>query len=553
MPIRSHLAFYNKKDRPWPNQRLKRAIIIGHTSTGTSKIWVRVGRPGKCCLLLSPNAFSTDSSLQLEVSGNELLLKGENTPTLAPEIVYSSHHRMCYSTDLTHVFNANGLEPNTRYYCAVFLASEDSSIFNIEINDGCSFKTLPMSPPDEFSFGLFSCHMPYEDKDVADAEMWQCFYEALSSNNARFLIGGGDQVYADVRGVPEIDIWEWLKKNIDENPTLEEMRSWYRDIYRGYWGFDSLQKVFASFPTYMTWDDHEIKDGWGSYTEDQLSDELDTLFRWEDKEKNLRLAYRMFEAAKLSYIEYQHSHNPDTDHGVFDFPLKNSGGDFYVLDARGCRDFEKDTNRILGREQTNRLMDWLEALQPSASGLPIFLVASIPFVHYRDFVMRLIEWIPITGGKGDAAARDHWLHEKHSDEINPIVNALFEVSDRTWRPLVILSGDVHVGTVFKLNHEGYPNAKVFQVTSSGITTYARINKYKLVKANLQHTIKREGEMGKTGVTYKLLYNYIQNNFGIIKLRLEDEKLKNLFVEIHGQSEETGFHEHHCIDLLSLPE
>ena len=48
-------------------------------------------------------------------------------------------------------------------------------------------------------------------------------------------------------------------------PDEEEMLSWYRDIYRGYWGFESVQRVFESFPTYMIWDDHEIVNGWGSY------------------------------------------------------------------------------------------------------------------------------------------------------------------------------------------------------------------------------------------------------------------------------------------------
>lgn len=546
--IRPSLEFYDEKKRPWPNERLERAIIVGHTTVDTAKIWVRVSVPGHYYLLVSPNAFPSDPSLKLEVSEDPLQLRKEDRTVIKPEIAYSGNHDIGKSTDLTHVFKVNKLKTNARYYCAVFLASDDSSAFDVEVNNGDSFKTLPEETPEEFSFGLFSCHMPYPSKEAVDVRMWKHFYNVLSSNNARFLIAGGDQVYTD--GIPELSIWEWLKENVNENPTLEEMRSWYRDIYRGYWGFCFLQKIFASFPTYMTWDDHDIKDGWGSYKTGELSRELNTFFRWDNQKKNLRLAYQMFEAAKLTYDEYQHSHNPDTHKGVLDFPIKNAGGDFYVLDARGCRDFQRSKNRILGLDQTNRFMDWLSNLQPSEFGLPIFLVASVPFVHLRDFVAKLLDWFPILGGQDDV--RDHWLHKEHRSEINPIVNALFETSDRTQRPLVILSGDVHVGTVFKLKHKDYPNANVSQVTSSGITTYARMNQYKMIIDNLHNTIRPEGEVGETGVQYKLLHSYIQNNVGLIKLRLKNNKLHNLFVQIHGKSTEAPkLSEYYSIDLLPL--
>jgi len=46
-------------------------------------------------------------------------------------------------------------------------------------------------------------------------------------------------------------------------------------------------------------------DGWGSRSRDELSDELDTWYEWENKNKNLILADTMFDAAKIVYDQYQ--------------------------------------------------------------------------------------------------------------------------------------------------------------------------------------------------------------------------------------------------------
>lgn len=41
------LAFYDREDHPWRNPLLERTAIIGHTTTDTCKVWVRVRGAGK--------------------------------------------------------------------------------------------------------------------------------------------------------------------------------------------------------------------------------------------------------------------------------------------------------------------------------------------------------------------------------------------------------------------------------------------------------------------------------------------------------------------------
>ena len=164
-------------------------------------------------------------------------------------------------------------------------------------------------------------------------------------------------------------------------PDERSMRSWYRDIYRGYWGFEGVRRVLDSYPTYMIWDDHEIGDGWGSHylADDGPDDGLARILPdLEDKgltrDDGRRLVRRMFRAACHVYREYQHSHNPSTDAHVWDYSFTRGGAAFYVLDGRGHRDIERDGFRILGEAQFRRFEAWAEALDPEET--PFMFVVS---------------------------------------------------------------------------------------------------------------------------------------------------------------------------------
>ncbi len=93
--------------------------------------------------------------------------------------------------------------------------------------------------------------------------------------------------------------------------------------------------MFDSFPTYMIWDDHEIGDGWGShYFEDGAArDGLrrmlpDLEARGLDYEDGMALVRRMFRAARHTYAEYQHSHNPPTEEEQLDYAFRRGGCGF---------------------------------------------------------------------------------------------------------------------------------------------------------------------------------------------------------------------------------
>ena len=134
------------------------------------------------------------------------------------------------------------------------------------------------------------------------------------------------------------------------------------------------------------------------------------------------------------------------------------------------------------------------------------------------------------------------------------MNLCFDTAKKTGRPLVFLSGDVHVGAIFSLKDPAHSEAKVYQVTSSAIS-YAALNDRtrawlgKAVKTTGKLKVNEEGE--GTEIVYQNHFIYVQNNIGIIDVRMDEEKTTNIYITIVGQDGDTGVTESKRIDLLKL--
>lgn len=549
------LSFYNRKSRPWLNEPLDRAAIVGHTTTKSAKIWVRMKEPGRYILLISEqeiyekNVLATKGAVSKKGNGQFVVM---HLDSQKPVTLYDRYSfTLNYDTDNTHVIQVLNLKEATYYHYAIAKLAdtqEDSGIsdFEWELGHEKALSFLTMSEKiDDFSFGLYSCHMPYAHgifEDKVDAHLWNDFARELKRESARFVIGAGDQVYVD--GNKKVNIWRWLEKVRDLKPTNGDMVSWYRDIYRGYWGFPKLQEVYQSYPNYMMWDDHEIMDGWGSYNKKELSQKLDTAFRWEDVSDNFNLADRMFTAAKQVYMEYEHSHNPPTKNKVWDYQFKGCGADFFVLDMRGHRTVSK----ILGKDQHARLYKWLESLKEQKKNpLPIFIVSPVPVVHLKDIAMNIADWAVLFGTRDDV--RDHWEHKSHTNELNLFLEASFSTADKLSRPLVFLSGDVHVGLIAKISSRSYPKVKAYQVTSSGIS-YEGLNS--VSRMALEASAKVKGYVkGNKDYLYNRHWIYAGNNFSLIRVRQEEGQLMEIEVSIQGNTGEEESLQTYRVNLLSL--
>ncbi len=482
-------SFIYKTARPWPNRRLKRAAIVGHVTPTTVRIWFRTSRPGSYCLMLweagSGEGRGRDAALR------EAFQEG---PDLAFEEVRDlegvrreAFDVLDWSRDTTAVLDLDGLVPGSEYGYALWSFDEGRVVVGQDrigrSADGRrlhhAFRTLPLpSPTEPVTFGLYSCHRPYQDSLFGDArvgsmEIWYHFAAVLEQRRegVAYVLGGGDQVYCD--GVGGLDIWKYLDgvmavEGGEVAPSVDVMKSWYRDIFRGYWGFPSVQRVFARFPQYMIWDDHELGDGWGSHRledEDGLLKVLPSFAREGLSEEAAReLIARMGEAGFAVYDEYEHSHNPPTPEGRWDYSLQAGSTATYVLDGRGHRETSAGGATILGKPQMRRFKRWLEAVDPDRTPF-VFVVSSVPVLHLSSMAANmdgLADHLP--GGLGDDL-RDSWEHSAHDIERKELLDAVFAAAARGLRP-VFLSGDVHIAAAFRMQRGA---ETVYQVTSSALS------------------------------------------------------------------------------------
>ena len=476
-------SFVFKTDRPWPNPALEVAAVVGHATPTSVRLWLRTGRLGNFTLLLYVTDEETDAGARsaLKESLGRVPLSPDEAEASLPGASRTDFAIEDKKSDTTIVLDLEDLVPDTRYGYA--LHSRDEERVLLGHNRLRSFRTPPRYDERRpFQFALFSCHMPYRKSglfgkrtEVCNLEMWDYLGSSLERHAGEIdlVIAGGDQCYTD--GVPTLNIWRYLNRRMRREgeellPDEESMLSWYRDIYRGYWGFQSVQQVFDSFPTYMIWDDHEIGDGWGSHYFRENGDGLRRLLP-DLQEKRLsdadgrELAARMFRMATKAYEEYEHSHNPPTEEGVLDYSFRRGGCAYYVLDGRGQRDIDRDSFRILGRQQFERFAAWAAALNPEDTGF-LFVVSAVPLLHTRAGLVNADErWVIQQAGLGDDL-RDSWEHELHDEERGALLDVLFEAVGRGMR-VCVLSGDVHVSAVFSI--EDAESRRIYQLTSSAIT------------------------------------------------------------------------------------
>ncbi len=499
-------SFVYRGERPWPVPRLKKASIVGHTTADSSKIWFRTAELGDFRVVVNPQGEPHQSEQASAALDNIKLSDDELNQVIegCSKDGGQSHPFSVsdYADDTTYVVSLANLQPNALYrYWLLKKEGESDSWITVLGADkigafreqrGLSFRTLSASRDSAFSFALYSCHNPFveagffalSDKlTVKRMDSWSAFAKTLwryshvrDDKRLAFVIAGGDQAYTD--GREAISIWEYLYSRMrkDTNgellPSAGTMLTWFRDIYRGYWGFPEVREVFANYPTYMIWDDHEIGDGWGSFDPPGQSNPHPIYKKLKDanldEADGTVLLERMFDAAKEAYTEYEHSHNPDTPKGKYYYNFKHGMASYFVLDGRGKRNVGNKEYRIHGEEQIRDFRNYVEALDAGTCKF-LFVVSAVPVLHLTKKVVQQEDKLIYGAFKGETRddLRDGWEHELHDKERKEFKEILWKAAKKGIR-VAILSGDVHASAAFRFEKEGV-DLPIYQLTSSAIT------------------------------------------------------------------------------------
>lgn len=340
--------------------------------------------------------------------------------------------------------------------------------------------------------------------------------------NQRFhlLLMGGDQIYFD-------SIWEDLKPlkkwiglsrneqlNYPVSATLDKsIEDYYIRLYscrwlpieRTPWGAKEKSldaaDAMARMPTVMMWDDHDIFDGWGSYSaEMQRSPLFQRLFY------HARRAFWIFQMQHA--IEHLPELKPRTDIDVrSDSPifepipwakvLKTDSLALSILDGQPGFTFthavgpvqlivadmrtERSHNQVLGPETWKTLQLRLsqvpanERKHPGTGCQHLLFMSSVPVVHPK-----LSTAEAFMDGFGsdhvlDSSAddlKDHWTNDDHEGERKRLIETLLKVAKEKSLRVTIVSGDVHVaawGVTYRKDVEPKDNwAQIQQLTSTAV-------------------------------------------------------------------------------------
>lgn len=333
-------------------------------------------------------------------------------------------------------------------------------------------------------FGVVSCnHMATEAYASADEReaMWRRLGTELARRDGALLLAVGDQAYCDEA---------FHAGGSRAFPPL--LRRHYWKAYRTHWDWRAIRSVLSRTPTCMIWDDHEIRNGWGSAARDARS---------ADRRARFRVAREIYRA-------YQHAHNPPPaapfTRADLCYGFRYGDVGFLVLDLRGRRDVTRRRDPVLGAAQWRKIRAWLAREAPELGAL--FVVSSVPPIHVKS---RLVE----LGSSFVTDLADQWTTDANLPELRRLVRLLLDCQNERDIPVVVLGGDVHVGAYAEIHSSRPEHARrpvLCQLTASPVSNQP-------VGDVLMSQIRGESFAVDDGLRATVRFACNERNFGLVAL------------------------------------
>jgi len=313
--------------------------------------------------------------------------------------------------------------------------------------DGVVIPALGQSP----RIAFFSCNGVQDPKDWTTQPEMEVLWERMHARHEagvqpdrsggpyHVLLGGGDQIYcdsvwADVEKLRKLDSWNARKKARVTPSLVRALEKHYGKLYLR-WHASWFSELHSRVPGLYTWDDHDIFDGWGSYSDDlQRSGLFQAIFQ------QARRAFMLFQLgggaeAGAPCLDASGAH--------FLQAIQLSDAlDVVVLDLRS----QRTSDAVMAEDQWKALGDHLAARSKRKStGAHLLVVSTIPVVYLNFAVATtFFDWLPWRQDLEDDL-RDQWEHKDHQEERSRLIMTLLNHAKETKSRVTLLSGDVHVG------------------------------------------------------------------------------------------------------------
>lgn len=320
-----------------------------------------------------------------------------------------------------------------------------------------------------FSFLAASCFLPwnYSEPTRKHTFIAQETTAVLRSLEARsraqqergtgpsFYLGLGDQLYVDPGADVKAEIAYLHGKHSEKmRGTLEETPLVLRTLYRYHFGLQPMDRAFSQIPSAMMWDDHDIRDGWGS-----------------QRDENGTGWVKYYGMVRESFLAFQGSRNPifapEKRAATTELPLKFSwgAGEFFILDGRSGRTIKDGKAQSYSPEQFGEVKNWLNALKERKGESLVFVFGfPVPLVGGEAISAKALAKTSFSISD-DTRERAYVIEE----ERNKLLAALLcHARAYPKHRLLILSGDVHYSGIQVIQEQNSDVVLGYEIVSSGL-------------------------------------------------------------------------------------
>jgi hypothetical protein len=310
--------------------------------------------------------------------------------------------------------------------------------------------------------GFFSCNgfdatVPEQTKsDLTFGDVWEHLNSIHDETPLHLLLWGGDQNYIDFmfEDVPYLKEWvnmEWNEKwTCDYRDDLkQQVEEYHFNSYIQNWERPEVKNALASIPSLMTWDDHDIFDGAGSYPPLLHDSPMMT---------------GLFHTAQKLRLLFQHHTTVEKarQHGLFGYQgynfLAHCGPDLVIIGSDGRT--ERDTETVHHPQSWDMIFEKLENNIMDITHLIVLFPVPFSFIRFKlaeNIFGRLKNLpnkcrnVPLVKQTNSIFGLpelyddllDEWTHEAHINERNHALSRFQELAEKKRLRITFFSGDVH--------------------------------------------------------------------------------------------------------------
>lgn len=273
------------------------------------------------------------------------------------------------------------------------------------------------------------------------------------------VLGSGDQLYLDaayhtygkfLENHP-LSAWRANQAQPEARVATNDFALFVDKTYRAFWSFTTLRTVFGSLPSVFAWDDHEIRDGWGSQGDEDRHVEYYEVARRAYVAHQFALGPR--DPAELSpspWISLEQSFQVG-DVPVFVLDTRSTRGRYYgpnnvefpIRCPLTMRYLDKHRQLTMSPAQLCRFEAWAEQVP---AGREFIVVVNSPlFSGVRKSSENAVDFISevFWGDEMKDDIKDGWFADAPSEQRGLLYEIFVKARMRNKRPIII-SGDVHM-------------------------------------------------------------------------------------------------------------